>query len=101
MEAPGAGLELARIHNDGRIDYFWPNIKTVVSFWWPGCPDPVINTAKLLSGLEPKPRQEDVIVWSDGSWCYRHELVEMTHKSDDYETLPEGSDQWAAFIAKQ
>lgn len=49
-----ANLELARIHADGTLEYFWPNIRKVASFWWPGCPDMIVNTAKLLSGLEPK-----------------------------------------------
>lgn len=49
-----ANLELARIHADGTLEYFWPNIQKVASFWWPGCPDMIVNTAKLLSGLEPK-----------------------------------------------
>lgn len=25
-----------------------------------------------------------VYYWPDGTWCYRHELSQMTHKSDDY-----------------
>ena len=35
---------------------------------------------------------DDVLVWADGSWCYRYELHEMSHMSDDYTTLPSGAD---------
>ena len=34
---------------------------------------------------------EDVILWSDGTWCYRHELVEYGHMSDDYIVIEYGS----------
>lgn len=27
---------------------------------------------------------EDVFVWPDGTWCYRYETDEMSHKSNDY-----------------
>lgn len=30
---------------------------------------------------------EDIFVWADGSWCYRYEIHEYGHKSDDYEVL--------------
>ena len=41
---------------------------------------------------------EDVLVWSDGTWCYRHELSEMNHKSDDYVVLPFNSGEWILFL---
>ena len=34
---------------------------------------------------------DDVILWPCGTWCYREELAEFTHKSDDYEQIPAGS----------
>jgi hypothetical protein len=34
---------------------------------------------------------EDVIVWPDNTWCYRYELHQMGHMSDDYLTIPFGS----------
>ena len=40
---------------------------------------------------------EDVILWSDGTWCYRYELHEMTHMSDDYVVLPFESADWQVF----
>lgn len=35
--------------------------------------------------------QDDMAVWADGTWCYGHELHEMTHMSDDYEVVKLGS----------
>jgi hypothetical protein len=34
---------------------------------------------------------EDLIVWADGTWCYRYELEEMTYMSDDYEVVRFGT----------
>jgi hypothetical protein len=31
---------------------------------------------------------DDAIIWPDGTWCFRHELVTMTHMSDDYRIIP-------------
>lgn len=39
--------------------------------------------------------QEDIFVWPDGAWCYRYELAEMTHMSDDYEVVPFGTSRHA------
>lgn len=41
---------------------------------------------------------EDVLLWPDGTYCYRHELQEMTHKSDDYVVLFAGSKKWKDFF---
>lgn len=30
---------------------------------------------------------EDIWLWPDNEWCYRHEQPEMNHKSDDYQIL--------------
>ena len=41
---------------------------------------------------------DDIMVWSDdmlgATWCYRHELEEMSHMSDDYTTLYLDSEDW-------
>lgn len=34
---------------------------------------------------------EDILLWPDNTWCYRYELHEMNHMSDDYLTLAFGS----------
>lgn len=41
---------------------------------------------------------EDIIVWPCATWCYRSELPEMTHMSDDFEVIPAFSDYWYQFI---
>ena len=48
----------------------------------------------MCDKLEPKPYtfdHEDVIVWPCGDWCYRYELEEMSHKSDDYRVIKFGT----------
>lgn len=37
---------------------------------------------------------EDVILWPDGTWCYRHDLEDYSHMSDDYEVVPYGTVSW-------
>lgn len=37
---------------------------------------------------------DDVFRWPDGVWCYRTELDEYGHKSDDYELIKFGSSEW-------
>jgi hypothetical protein len=34
------------------------------------------------------------MLWPDGTWCYRHELSEMNHMSDDYEIIAFGSSKY-------
>lgn len=34
---------------------------------------------------------EDILLWADGTSCFRHELSEMTHISDDYEVIKFGT----------
>lgn len=33
----------------------------------------------------------DLVVWPDNTQCYRYELHEMQHMSDDYIVIPVGS----------
>lgn len=37
---------------------------------------------------------EDVILWPCGSTCYRYELGEYMHKSDDYDILHVGTPEY-------
>lgn len=37
---------------------------------------------------------EDLLVWSDGSSCYRYELHEMQWKSNDFVVIPFGSKEY-------
>lgn len=41
---------------------------------------------------------EDVITWPDGTWCYRHELVEYGYMSDDYIVLKYETKEWSRFL---
>ena len=41
---------------------------------------------------------EDLLVWPCGSWCYRGDLEEMSHLSDDYVVLSFCSDEWHLFV---
>lgn len=51
--------------------------------------------------MEPKSTEqapahslEDAILWADGTWCYREELEQMTHMSDDYQVFFVGTPEW-------
>lgn len=46
---------------------------------------------------ERKPHNDDILKWSDGSWCAREDLGEYPHMSDDYEVLFFESDEWQEF----
>lgn len=39
---------------------------------------------------------EDILLWPDGAWCYRHEASEMAHRSDDYRVVPFDTPEWRA-----
>lgn len=41
---------------------------------------------------------EDLILWPDGTSCYRYELHEMSFKSDDFAVIPFGSDAYNKFF---
>ena len=44
---------------------------------------------------------EDVFVWPNGTWCYRYEAYEMTHKSDDFVVIHFGEVQYERFFEKE
>lgn len=41
---------------------------------------------------------DDVILWPDETWCYRSELEEMSHMSDDYLVLRVDSPKYREFF---
>jgi hypothetical protein len=41
---------------------------------------------------------DDIFVWPDGTMCYRHELEQRSHMSDDYKCIPQGSAVWTVLI---
>lgn len=38
--------------------------------------------------------QRDILVWSDGFWCFREELDETFLRDDSYLVLAFESDEW-------
>jgi hypothetical protein len=44
---------------------------------------------------------EDILLWSDDTWCYRYELSEMSHMSDDYFVLQFASTDWIKLLEKE
>lgn len=41
-----------------------------------------------MNTLAIKQDPEDICLWADGTWCYRDELPQYSHMSDDYEVVP-------------
>lgn len=41
---------------------------------------------------------EDLCVWPDGTQCFRDELADYTHMSDDYEIVAYGSPRWHELV---
>ena len=37
---------------------------------------------------------DDLIVWPDGTYCFRHDLAEYTFMGDDRRTVAFGSAEW-------
>lgn len=37
--------------------------------------------------MTQKDDPEDIILWPDGGWCYRHELPQFSYRSDDYQVI--------------
>ena len=44
---------------------------------------------------------EDVILWPDDVWCYRHQMALHTYKSDDYVVLEYGTTSWNNFLKEE
>jgi len=40
----------------------------------------------------------NLIIWPDDTWCFRFELEDYSHKSDDYYTLPFNSVECYQFL---
>ena len=41
---------------------------------------------------------EDVFLWPDGGWCHREEVDDYSHKSDDYQILYFGTEEWYKIV---
>jgi hypothetical protein len=44
------------------------------------------------------PEPDDIAEWPDGTWCFHEQLHEMTHMSDDYETIRQGTARWNKLV---
>jgi hypothetical protein len=40
---------------------------------------------------------DDVLFWPCNTWCYRHQLAEFSHLSDDFQVIKAGTHAWLAF----
>ena len=43
---------------------------------------------------------EDVMLWSDGHWCYRYQFAEMRYRSDDYKIIHFGTSEYKEFFER-
>lgn len=41
---------------------------------------------------------DDILMWADGTWCFRYELSQMNHLSDDFEVIPFDSERHDAIL---
>lgn len=41
---------------------------------------------------------EDILMWADDTWCYRYELTQMSHMSDDYRVIPFASEGYLDIV---
>lgn len=58
-----------------------------------------INAAIVLTQQKQvlsEPSDDDLIVWPDGTTCYRSELSEFGYMSDDYEVIPVDTERYIA-----
>ena len=44
---------------------------------------------------------DDILRWADGTWCYRHELSQHNHMSDDYEVIAFNGPDWNNVMNEQ
>jgi hypothetical protein len=54
--------------------------------------------AQVAYGKKLQNSSDDIMVWPDGTWCYRRDLESMTHMSDDYAVLHESSKSYYVFL---
>lgn len=43
---------------------------------------------------------DDILRWPDGHWCFRSDLADFGHKSDDYEVLTEDHPEYPLLTAE-
>ena len=42
---------------------------------------------------------DDLILWPDGTWCFRSDLPMYSHMSDDYTVVPVDTDPYEEFFS--
>ena len=40
---------------------------------------------------------EDILLWSDGFWCFREEFTPEFMRDEDYRVLPHQSEEWSRY----
>ena len=53
---------------------------------------------KFLYAASHEQSLEDIMLWSCSTWCYREELSQMNHMSDDYQVLWFDTDAYNTFL---
>lgn len=49
----------------------------------------------------PEPSLCDLMVWPDGEWCFRDEYPEIPFKSDDYQIIYHGTEEYNNFMKER
>lgn len=57
-----------------------------------------LTTLGMESAMGEGVGLDDVISWPCGTWCYRADLPDYSHKSDDYQVLKTDSREWQVFL---
>ncbi len=52
----------------------------------------------MIDGSIKPASDHDVMLWPDGTWCYREDLEEYSHMSDDYQVIPVNTPSHAEFF---
>ena len=72
---------------------------------WKDLASTVAKSAPALGAALGGPAMTYICYWPDGTWCYRHELEQMSHMSDDFARaeLPENliEDEIHEFVQKE
>ena len=53
-----------------------------------------------MSDIIQKASGDDLLVWPDGTVCFRSEVGMYSHMSDDYEVVAEGTARWDCLLEK-
>lgn len=51
--------------------------------------------------MRDKINEYDICLWANGEWSYLGEIEQFPWRSDDYELLREGSEEWEKFVKEE